>query len=673
MDNFENSIKYVKSVGEKRAQLFSKLGINTVGGLLTFFPRNYEDWSNVIAIKDAPFNEVCCIKATLATSVTEHKIKKGLTLYKCSFTDGENLLHVTIFNNNYLAASLRIYEQYLLYGKVERTLTSFSMSSPRIELAQIGEGVRPVYHATGGLSSRMIETAVKNALSSVSEFEETLSEKIRLKYDLATRDYAMRNIHFPPDNASLERAKKRLVFEELLVLQLALMRMKTRSKGKNSAKIKKDFSSEFVSALPFTLTNAQLRTVRECTADMLDVHPMNRLVQGDVGSGKTVVAAAIAYSVVKSSMQCAVMAPTAVLASQHYETFSSFFKPFDIRVELLTGSTTAAKKREIKKALLDGEIDVIIGTHALIQNDVEFENLGLVITDEQHRFGVEQRATLAQKGVSPHTLVMSATPIPRTLAMMIYGDLDISVIDELPKGRQKIDTFVVDSSYHQRLYNFIKKEIDSGRQAYVVCPLVEEGETDLTSASEYAKELQNKVFSEYNVGLMHGKMKSAEKEKIMTAFSNGEIQLLVSTTVIEVGVDVPNATVMMVENAERFGLSQLHQLRGRVGRGKYKSYCVLVSDSKGENTMKRLNTLRKTNDGFVIADEDLRLRGPGDFFGSRQHGLPDLKISDMLHDVETLHRAQQCARAVLAYDETLSSAENKLLSKEVSKLLENMK
>lgn len=673
MDYLEKNIQYIKGVGEKKAQLFGKLGIPTVGALLSFYPRAYEDWSQTVPAALAPEGQPCCIKATLASTVQEHRIRKGMVVYKCNFTDGETMIHVTLFNNKYLADSLKIYDAYLLFGKAEKTLTYVAMASPRIEKAESGECIHPIYPATEGLTSRMIELTVRSALDGAEPFPETLSPAVLNRYRLAPIDFAVHNVHLPKHQKDLDAARRRLIFEELLVLQLALVRMKKREKSCSSICLDKDYSESYYKNLPFLPTGAQKRVVSECIADMQGNVPMNRLVQGDVGSGKTAVAAGVIYSAVRCGYQCAMMAPTEILAAQHALSMSALLEGTAVRIALLTGSTPAAQKKKIKLALLNGEIDLMIGTHALIQNDVAFHNLGLVVTDEQHRFGVKQRAALAEKGTDPHLLVMSATPIPRTLAMMIYGDLDLSVIDEMPKGRQTIDTFVVDSSYHQRVYGFIKKALNQGRQAYIVCPLVEEGESALTPAKAYAAQLQDGPFQGYKVGLLHGKMKPREKERVMHAFSTGEIQLLVSTTVVEVGVDVPNAVIMLIENADRFGLSQLHQLRGRVGRGRHKSYCILISDNRGELSVQRLGIMKRTNDGFAIADADLKLRGPGDFFGHRQHGLPDLKIADMLEDMDTLKEAQQCAKSILSEDYNLEMPANRPLGKQVAALFARMK
>lgn len=652
MNYGEYDIRYLKGVGEKTARLYNKLGIFTVDDLIRHYPRKYLDYSNTVSVKDAPPDTPVFIKATMITPVKESMIRKGLTLYKCNFSDGETVIRVTIFNNKYLAKALRTFDDYILYGKVEKTFTSASMSSPQIERADKAE-VHPVYPTTEKLSVKAISNSVRNALALVGKIPETLSDDILKKYDLVSLDFATRQIHFPSDEKNIGPARRRLIFDELLTLQLGLLKLKEKDVKGNSCKIKKDFTNEFYSLLPFTPTGAQQRAVADCIEDMQSDRMMNRLIQGDVGSGKTAVAGAVIYTVIKNGAQAALMAPTEILATQHFESFKKLFASTDVRVALLTGSVKAGEKKEIKRALCNGEIDLIVGTHALIQNDVEFENLGLVCTDEQHRFGVQQRANLAMKGDNPHLMVMSATPIPRTLGLIIYGDLDISLLDELPPGRQEIRTDVVTSAYHKRIYKFIRDAVDRGEQAYIVCSLVDEGESDLISAKEYADNLAKNEFVGYSVGLLHGKMKPAEKDRVMQSFAEGKTQILVSTTVVEVGVDVPNATVMLIENADRFGLSQLHQLRGRVGRGKNKSYCILVSDNKSDSSRERLQVMKHTSNGFDIADYDLKSRGPGDFFGKRQHGLPDLKIADMLEDTETLRQCRECALKMLESDPRL--------------------
>lgn len=674
MLNTESNIKFIKGVGEKRAEMFYNLGIFDVDALIHFFPRKYEDWTNTKSVSQVNSGDNITIKATMITPVKEHMIRRGMTLYKCRFSDGESVINVTIFNNKYLAQSLRIYEDYVLFGKIEKTFTAASMSSPKIEKLDTGIRIHPIYSASGKLTSNAIAKVIKTTLDSLDEIPETLSDGIKKKYDLITLDEAIRLIHFPNCETDTYNARKRLIFEELLTLQLGLLKLKSNKKSETTLRITEDYTDEFTALLPYHLTNAQKRAIAECVKDMQNKYPMSRLLQGDVGSGKTAVGAGIIYTVIRNGYQTALMAPTEILAIQHFEGLSKMLGSTGITIRLLTGSTKAKEKREIKADLYDGKIDLLIGTHAIIQNDVEFCNLGLVITDEQHRFGVKQRANLANKGHGIHTLVMSATPIPRTLGLILYGDLDISILDELPPGRQTIRTDVVDSRYNSRLYKFIRDAVDRGEQCYIICPMVEESDEalGLKSAEQFAEELSQSAFEGYNLGLLHGKMKPKDKEKVMKAFSDGDVQILVATTVVEVGVDVPNATIMVIENAERFGLSQLHQLRGRIGRGNKKSFCVLVSDSKSENARNRLMIMKKYSDGFRIADEDLKARGPGDFFGERQHGLPTLKIADMLEDIEILHLAQNCAKDILDEDFNLDLPKNKHLCSSITKMFRDI-
>lgn len=669
----DSDIRYVKGVGEKRAQLFGKLGAGSVGALLRLYPRSYEDWSRPYSIAQAPFNEVCCVKATVAASVKEHRIRAGMVLYRTQATDGESLLQITLFNNRFAASALQEGEAYLFYGKITGTARKREMSAPEIRRASVGQGIHPVYPQTQGLSTKMIEMAVGQAFRGLGDsLADPLPTPLRQAYSLCHLRYALENVHFPESYEALAIARQRLIFEELLTLQLGLLRLRMGTVVKTNLVLGKDESEPFFSLLPFSPTGAQRRAVEEAVRDMKSGKAMNRLLQGDVGSGKTAVAAALCYCAVKNGWQAAMMAPTEILAGQHYRSLSGLLAPAGVRVALLTGSTKAAEKRKIREALAAGEIGLLVGTHSLLQEEVRFSRLGLVVTDEQHRFGVEQRAVLAAKGEQVHMLVMSATPIPRTLALIIYGDLDISVLDELPPGRRQVQTLVMGTGKRERVYAFLKKEMDAGRQAYIVCPLVEEGDGGLTSAEQYAKTLAEGPFSAYSVGLLHGKLKPKQKEQVMARFQEGSLSLLVATTVIEVGVDVPNATVMVIENAERFGLSQLHQLRGRVGRGKEQSYCILISDARNEAAVRRLKAMRSTSDGFRIADEDLKLRGPGDFFGQRQHGLPELRIADMAEDVEVLRSAQAAARGILQLDPSLSAPEHEGLRGAVEALFDSV-
>ena len=660
------SIKYLKGVGEKRAAMLAKLGIFTLRDLLSFYPRTYEDWSRITPIKDAPMNENVCIKAIVGMPCREHRIRKGMTLYKTEVTDGEMLLDITFFNNPYSAKKLEQGKEYLFFGRITGKGYFRSMNSPDFVETDGSGGIRPIYPQTAGMNSRAIEKLVKTAFEYGERIPDPIPPEIRNSYCLMELNDALRNVHFPQNEDMLSEARRRLIFEELFLLELGLLRMKTKSRQSTALSMEKDYTEEFRSLLPFELTNAQKKAISQAAADMLLGTPMNRLVQGDVGSGKTAVCAALIYNCARNGYQSALMAPTEVLAMQHYKTLTKFFEETDISVALLTGSTPAAEKKRIKASLKSGETDLVIGTHALIQKDVEFESLALCVTDEQHRFGVNQRNSLHSKGKNPHTLVMSATPIPRTLALIIYGDLDLSILDEMPKGRQKTETYLVTPDIRERAYGYVKKHLCEGRQGYIVCPLVEEGEaSEMTAANELFKELSDGFFKGFRLGLLHGKMKSADKKAVMDAFSSGEIQLLVSTTVIEVGIDVPNAVIMVIENAERFGLSQLHQLRGRIGRGTEKSTCILISEAEESE---RLGVLASTTDGFKIADEDLRLRGPGDFFGSRQHGLPEMKIANMMTDGEAIRETHAAAENLLRKNPALSGEEYALLRNAVNRL-----
>ncbi len=664
-------LRYLKGVGEKRALLFKKLGVDSVDALLSFYPRTYEDWSKTVSIIDAPVGEVCCIRAYAHSTPREQRIRKGLSLYKTRITDGEAIMNITIFNSKYMAQKLVAGQEYLFYGKVSGNYNIKEMNSPLIESVETGSRIRPIYPQTEGLSSKIIENAVKNAYELLKDnITDCLPREILQKYRLFDKKTAIKNIHFPESQFNIEQARKRLIFEELLIFQIGMRMLKSRNAALNKIILKNDYTTEFQEKLPFKLTNAQLRAIKEAVTDMKSANTMNRLLQGDVGSGKTAVAAALIYNMCKNGYQSAMMAPTEILAQQHFATINNMLTDSGLNVALLTGSTKAAEKRAIKESLKNGEIDIIVGTHALIQDDVQFKNLGLVVTDEQHRFGVKQRNMLNEKGDNPHILVMSATPIPRTLALIIYGDLSISVLDEMPAGRQKIETYCINSDKRARAYNYVKKHLDEGRQGYIVCPMVEESESEMAAAVEYAERISTQVFRNYRVAVLHGKMKPNEKEKTMTAFSKGEIDLLVSTTVIEVGVDVPNAVIMIIENAERFGLSQLHQLRGRIGRGQHKSTCILISDAQNDEAAERLKVMKDTTDGFKIADMDLKLRGPGDFFGARQHGLPDFKIADMMSDMKILNATQKIVDDMYRTPDNFFSEKYTLLRDEAIRLFE---
>lgn len=666
---FEKNISSLYGVGEKRSALFRRLGINTVGELLRFYPRTYEDFTKPVDINTIKAGDSYCIKASLETPVSSTRISGGRIISHVRVFDQTGFITLTFFNNKYIDKMLLTGREYRFYGKVNSTARGLEMVSPTFSDVEKDSSIHPIYHATAGLTSANIESAVKQALRLLpSEVGEPIPQYILDKYALASLSFAIRKIHFPENSDELRKARERLVFEELLVLSLGLRRLKSSKREETSVSLKTDYTDEFYSLLPFKPTNAQLRATADCVSDMINASsPMNRLIQGDVGSGKTAVAAALCYTVIKNGWQAAFMAPTEILARQHYDFLSKTLADTKIRVELLSGSVTSAKKKKLYKSLADGDIDLIVGTHAIISQGVEFRALGLAVTDEQHRFGVRQRARLSSKGEKPHTLVMSATPIPRTLALIIYGDLDISVIDELPPGRKKVATYLMSAQKREAMYGFIKDYLDQGFQAYIVCPTVEEGELNLASATEYYERLRDDKFKSYSVGLLHGKMKTKDKDEVMHRFVSGEIQLLVATTVIEVGVDVPNAVIMAVENAERFGFSQLHQLRGRVGRGGEKSFCFLISDAKGEDTLKRLKTMCHTSNGFEIADMDLKLRGPGDFFGSRQHGLPELHIAD-LANMEAMMLAQKAADEIENRPQGLLSDDCRYLRAEIRRL-----
>lgn len=670
---FNMDIKTLKGVGEKRAALFHKLGVDTVGALLRLYPRTYEDWSTPVSIGSAPLNEVVVVRGTVLSAPREQRIRKGMTLYKTQVTDGVQDMTLTYFNNPYVQTMLREGETYRFRGKMTGTFTRREMTAPDFAPDEGCAPIVPVYPQTVGLSSRQIGSAVRSAFQLLPELlRDPLPDSMRQSHQLCQLRFALENVHFPGSMELLQIARRRLVFEELLVLQLGLLSIKSRSRVENRLRLERDDSEAFYRLLPFVPTNAQKRAVSEAMADMMGQAPMSRLIQGDVGSGKTAVAAALCYCVIQNGMQAALMAPTEVLARQHEKSLSGMLSQAGIQTALLTGSMTAKQKRLVKEGLASGEIQLVIGTHALLTEEVTFQRLGLVVTDEQHRFGVAQRAALAQKGENPHLLVMSATPIPRTLALMIFGDLDISILDELPPGRQKIETFAITSDKRERAFGYVKKHLDRGLQGYMICPLIEEGVSDMASVTEYREMLEQGAFSQYRIGVLHGRMKPREKDAVMAQFSAGELDLLVSTTVVEVGVDVPNAVIILIENAERYGLSQLHQLRGRVGRGTEKSTCILVSDAQNPEALARLRVMCQTSDGFRIADEDLKLRGPGDFFGSRQHGLPQLSIADMAQDIQVLKTAQKEAQRILREDPELEQPEHRGLRGERRQLFEKV-
>ncbi|UZT82548.1 ATP-dependent DNA helicase RecG [Caproicibacterium sp. BJN0003] len=671
MSLFSVPISNLKGVGKKRAPLFQKIGALSVGALLRLYPRTYEDWNHRSTVSDAVPGTVCAIRATVSSIGSPVRVHGGMILIKGTAEDETGILNLTFFNNPYIPHLLIPDSTYIFYGKVTENFGHKEMASPAFLLEERCTGLRPIYPQTKGLTSRMIENAVREALRLLPEtIKDPIPSPLRKEEGLCYLRFALENIHCPKDTESMETARRRLIFEELLVLQLGLLSMKSHTREKSKFCVKAEYTKEFWGLLPFSPTNAQKRAVEESIADLMSGNPMNRLIQGDVGSGKTVVAAALCHTMAKNKIQSALMVPTDILAHQHFASLSPLLGRCGIRVGLLTGSMKAKEKREIKSALLSGEIDVLIGTHAILTQDVQFQNLGLVITDEQHRFGVRQRAELAEKSKGTHVLVMSATPIPRTLALIIYGDLDLSVIDELPPGRQKIKTFWITGDKRRRAIGFLEKQVKLHRQCYVICPMIEDG-SEKASVTGYAKKLKKELPS-CRIGALHGRMKATEKDKIMEDFSAGNLDILVSTTVVEVGVDVPNATVMLIENAEQYGLSQLHQLRGRVGRGKFQSYCILISDAQNDNAQARMKAMCETQDGFEIADRDLKLRGPGDFFGDRQHGLPQLKIADINTDLAVLKRTQTIARSLLAEDPELKNEDHRGLCAEVRLLFQSL-
>ena len=660
MADLTTDIRYIKGIGEQRAKALNKLGITTLRDLISWFPRKYDDRRQARRIADLVPGESACVAAMIAAEPKVSHIRKGMDLIKVRAVDETGMLDITFFNQTWLKSQLIQGETYIFYGKAEGNLLRKTMASPIVEREGRGEftgRIVPIYPLTAGVSQLILSRSIRQGLDACADIlPDALPDQVRQDHHLCRIGYAYENIHFPEDETALDLARRRLAFEELFFFTIGLQRLRSRRETVRVEPCGNVDMAEFYHALPFTLTEAQRRCVEEALGDMRSGQPMNRLCQGDVGSGKTMVAAACVYFMVKNGRQAALMAPTEILAQQHYNGLAPLLENMGIRCALLTGSTKAAVKRSIAAQLAAGEIDFAIGTHALITEGVAYADLGLVVTDEQHRFGVAQRAALAAKGQHPHTLVMSATPIPRTLALILYGDLDVSVIDQLPPGRQPIETYAVPGSYHPRVYNFIRKLVAEGRQAYIVCPMVEENDEppdERKAVTAYAQKLQAEVFPDLKVAFVHGKMKAKEKDAVMVAFAAHETDILVSTTVIEVGVDVPNAAVMVIENAERFGLSQLHQLRGRVGRGKHQSYCILISDNQNEETKQRLKVMTKTADGFKIAEEDLRLRGPGDFFGERQHGLPGLRIADIGCDTQLLKEAQQAAEELLARDPDL--------------------
>lgn len=667
MINLEEDVKYTKGVGPKKVELLNKLGIFTLKDLITYYPRTYEDRSKPKFLYDCGDGEEVLVEVIACSTVNNVRLK-GKTMQRLIIRDETASATVTWFNQPYLKDKFIIGQKYKIYGKVSKKLGKITFNSPMFDEEEQNKNtgrIIPIYPLTFSLSQNALRKIIEEAIKKVyGKLEETLPEYILKENQLQNINDATKCIHFPNEFKDFNIARKRLVFEELLSVQLALLMLKNKYKtNKDGTKFSKDAKmSDVINTLPFKLTKAQLRVLEEIDRDMETDKNMNRLLQGDVGSGKTVVAMCSAYKAVKSGYQAAIMAPTAILATQHLENFKKILEKLNIRCELLISGITKKQKESILERLENGEIDILIGTHAIIEDNVKFKKLGLVVTDEQHRFGVKQRMKIAQKGKNPDVLVMTATPIPRTLALILYGDLDISIIDELPPNRKEIETYAVNKNMTQRVNNFIEKQLKEGRQAYIVCPLVEENEEmDLKSVEKLYEEYSKEIFPQYKVQYIHGKMKTKEKDEIMKNFKEGKIDILISTTVIEVGVDVPNSNIMVVENAERFGLAQLHQLRGRVGRGKYKSYCILKYEGKSDTTRKRMQVMTQTNDGFIISEKDLELRGAGDFFGTMQHGLPEFKIANLFEDVDILKQVQLIATKILEKDPKLEKEENQKL------------
>ena len=673
MARLGDPVTILKGVGEAKAKLFANLNIFTLGDLICHFPRGYEDRTKLVTISELSPDIPACFRATVMNNPRTAHIRKGLDMTKVQLADTTGRLNVTFFNNRFAAGQLEYGREYIFYGAVSGDFVGYNMTNPVFENPDspglTTRRVLPIYPLTAGLTNAAVGKAVLQALAVCDPPAEILPETVRAEYGILPAEEAYHAIHQPRDMEQAAQAKKRLIFEEFFVFSAGLSLMRSSRAEKKCTPYHNFNMKPFYGSLPFSLTGAQSRAVEEILSDFRSGKPMNRLVQGDVGSGKTMVAAAAAYCAAGNGAQTALMAPTEILAEQHYASLSKLFAPLGITVDLLTGSMTVRQKREARERLASGETQVVVGTHALLTDATRFLRLGLVIADEQHRFGVAQRSKLSEKGEDPHLLVMSATPIPRTLALLMYGDLDVSILDELPPGRQTVETFLVGESYRARINAFIRKQVAEGHQCFVVCPAVEENqELGVKAASAWAETLQQTVFPDLRIALLHGQMKGAEKEAAMAAFARGEADVMVATTVIEVGVDVPNATLMVIEDADRFGLSQLHQLRGRVGRGKAKSYCILTSHNRNPETLQRLKALCKTNDGFRIAEEDLKLRGPGDFFGSRQSGLPAFRVGDLSCDLATLKQAQTASAQWIDAHGTEDTPEARALRERIGEL-----
>jgi len=673
MAKLTDPVTILKGVGPTKAKQFAALNIYTLGDLICHFPRAYEDRTRLVTIDKLEVDQPACFKAMVMNTPRTAHIRKGLDVTKVQVADHTARLNLTFFNRKFTTDQLQYGREYIFYGAVSGDFIGYSMTSPVFESLDsepiVTRRILPIYPLTAGLSNAAMLKAVRQALAVCDVPEEVLPESVRREYGILPAERAYYAIHEPGSMEEAELAKKRLIFEEFFIFSAGLSLMRAARAQKRTPPFADCDLTEFFAALPFSLTGAQMRAINEITSDLRRGAPMNRLIQGDVGSGKTMVAAAAAFLAVRNHRQAALMVPTEILAEQHYTSLCKLLEPLGIRLALLTGGKTPKQKQQIRASIESGEVDMVIGTHALVSDSTVFHDLGLVITDEQHRFGVGQRSALSAKGDDPHLLVMSATPIPRTLALLMYGDLEVSILDELPPGRQQTDTFLVGESMRARINAFIRKQVAEGHQCFVVCPAVEENEEmDIKSATVWAQTLQQTVFPELRVALLHGQMKGAEKEAVMAAFARREADVLVATTVIEVGVDVPNATLMVIEDADRFGLSQLHQLRGRVGRGKAKSYCILTSHNRNPETQARLKALCATTDGFRIAEEDLKLRGPGDFFGSRQSGLPVFRVANLSCDLQTLKQAQQASSRWIDTQGTAQTPEGRALRRRIGDL-----
>lgn len=671
---FKTEIKKLKGVGPKTEKCLNNLGVNTIGDIINFYPRSYENWATQKTLEEALGEKNSCVKLRVFSDVESVRCKGGKYLYKLKAMDKIGVpVDLVFFNNKYTPYSLKRDTEYIFKGNVERKdFGGLQIISPKVKSLDSELGLCPIYHQTNGITSAKISTLIKNAMGLLPDkIPETIPKSFLEEYNLCSFDFAIRNIHFPKNYRELKLSKNRIIFEEFLVYQISMELIKSNARKSTNVRVGKDYSEEFQKLLPFELTSAQKKSILQCISDMKSGFSMNRLLQGDVGSGKTAVAASLCYTLVKNGYQASIMAPTEILALQHYNTFLKFFSGTDIKIGVLHGSMKQKEKRQTLLDISDGNVDIVVGTHSIISDNVNFKNLGLIITDEQHRFGVKQRETFVLKGDNPHVLVMSATPIPRTLAMILYGDLDISVLDEPLPGRQIIDTFHIGENKRERAWKFIQKIINEGGQAYVVCASIEENENDIIDVTSYRDKMINWGFKPDEVEILHGKMRSFDKTEIMNRFLEGETKVLVSTTVIEVGIDVPNACLILIENAERFGISQLHQLRGRVGRGNKKSYCILVSDSKSKDSKYRFDAMTCSNDGFYLSEEDLKLRGPGDFFGVNQHGIPNIGIQTSYEDINLMSNAQECARKIIELDPKLENPSFKYIKRKINNIFKN--